>query len=115
MSRSKSRNRHLGSSLDEFLLEDGIWASVTRHACKKAIAHLISECMEQRSISKTEMAARMRTSRQALDRLLNPDLGGLTLDTLERAAAALGKRVTIGFEDVAPAHQKEQTDGSFAV
>jgi antitoxin HicB len=114
MSRSKLRNRHIGSSFDEFLIEEGIWASVTRRACKKAIAHLISECMEQRCISKTDMAARMRTSRQALDRLLNPEIGGLTLDTLERAAAALGKKVTIGFEDVVPASEN-QTDGSFAV
>ena len=63
MSKSKRRSRNIGSSFDEFLIEEGIWANVTKRACKKAISHLIAECMEQRSISKTEMAARMRTSR----------------------------------------------------
>ncbi len=98
---AKKQNRHIGSSFDDFLLEEGIWAEVTNRACKKAIAQLVAEFMEREDVTKTEMAGRMRTSRAALDRLLNPNVGGVTLDTLERAAAALGKRVKIEFEDVA--------------
>lgn len=99
MSRSRQGNPHIGSSFDDFLREEGIEAEVTTAACREVIAHLVAESMERSGISKTEMARRMQTSRQALDRLLNPEGGGLTLDTLERAAAAVGKRLRVDFED----------------
>ncbi len=57
--------------------------------------------MTEAGLTKIEMAARMQTSRQALARQLDPKGGGLTLDTLERAASAVGKRVRISFDDVA--------------
>jgi antitoxin HicB len=97
----KSRNPHIGSSFDDFLEEEGIAAEVTGQAVREIIARLVIEHMTQARLTKTEMAARMHTSRQALDRLLDPKGGGLTLDTLERAASAVGKRVRISFDDVA--------------
>jgi hypothetical protein len=93
------KNPHIGSSFDEFLHEENIEAPVAGGACRKVIAHLVEECMERAGLTKTEMAARMHTSRQALARLLDPNGSGLTIDTLERAAHAVGKRVKIQFED----------------
>jgi len=68
---------------------------------REVIARLVVEHMAQAKLTKTEMAARMHTSRQALARLLDPKGGGLTLDMLERAAGVVGKRVRISFDDVA--------------
>jgi hypothetical protein len=101
MAMEKHSNPHIGSGFDEFLEEEGIAAEVTARAVREVIAHLVVDHMARAQLTKTEMAARMRTSRQALDRLLDPDGGGLTLDTLERAASAVGKRVRISFDDVA--------------
>lgn len=100
MDEVKKQNQHVGSSFDDFLIEEGLQAKVTTQACREVIAWIIADAMEKHNLSKTQMAARMSTSRQQLDRLLNPHGPGITLDTLERAAAAVGKRVTIGFEDV---------------
>lgn len=99
MSGKKERSQHSGSSFDDFLHEEGIEAEVTTRASRAVVAKLIGECMEKQGLTKTEMAARMNTSRQALDRLLDPDGPGLTLDTLERAANAVGKRIRIDLED----------------
>lgn len=94
-------NLHIGSSFDDFLEEEGIAAEVAERAVREVIAQLVRDHMKEANLTKTEMAARMRTSRQALDRLLDPKGGGLTLDTLERAAGAVGKRVRISFDDAA--------------
>jgi len=100
MSRNATRaNPHIGSSFDDFLAEEGIEAPVVDRACRKVIAHLVARWMGQLGVSKSEMARRMETSRQAVDRLLDPNGPGLTIDTLERAALAVGKRVVIDFED----------------
>jgi antitoxin HicB len=101
MTRAGHSNPHIGSGFDDFLEEEGIAAEVAERAVREVIAHLVLDHMEQAKLTKTEMAARMHTSRQALDRLLDPEGGGLTLDTLERAASAVGKRVRISFDDVA--------------
>jgi hypothetical protein len=99
MTKVKSKNPRIGSSFDEFLESEGIRTEVRVRACREVIASLISHAMEKYGLTKTEMAARMGTSRQALDRLLDPEGGNLTLDTIERAAAAVGKRVRIDLED----------------
>jgi predicted XRE-type DNA-binding protein len=99
--KQENSNPHIGSSFDDFLEEEGIAAEVTSQAVREVIAQLVVDHMEQAKLTKTEMAARMHTSRQALARLLDPNGGGLTLDTLERAASAVGKKVRISFDDVA--------------
>ncbi len=101
MRKAKHNNPRIGSSFDDFLEEEGIAAEVAERAVREVIADLVRDHMERARLTKTEMAARMHTSRQALDRLLDPESGGLTLDTLERAASAVGKRVRILFDDVA--------------
>lgn len=88
-------NRHLGSSLDDFLEEEGLLAEAEAVAVKRVLAFQLAKLMEAQQVSKAEMARRMNTSRTAVDRLLNPDSEAATLVTLERAAAALGRRLHV--------------------
>ena len=88
-----SKNEYIGSSFDDFLREEGLLDEVNAIAAKRVIAWQIAEAMKLSGVTKTEMAARMRTSRAALNRVLDETDTGLTLDTLSRAAAALGRRV----------------------
>lgn len=88
-------NPHLGSDFDDFLEEEGILEEVNAAATKRVIAMEVAEAMEQKGLSKTEMAKAMRTSRAALDRLLDPERKSVTLLTLGKAARALGKRLTV--------------------
>jgi len=87
--------QHLGSDFDEFLAKEGILAAVEAVAAKRVIAYQIEELMKERNLTKTAMARRMKTSRAALDRLLDPGNEAVTLQTLERAALALDKRLHI--------------------
>ncbi len=87
---SNSTNPHRGSSLDSFLDEEGIKDQATSIAVKRVIAWQLQRAMEDQKISKTDMAARMSTSRRQLSRVLNPDDDNVTLETLQRAAHALG-------------------------
>lgn len=96
MTRRK-KNPRIGSRFDDFLLEEGILADVEAVAVKRVIAFQISRLMQDEGISKAEMARRMKTSRAALDRLLDPENDSVTLQTLEHAAQALGKRLKIEF------------------
>lgn len=89
------KNRHLGSDFDKFLDEEGIRADTEATAIKRVIAYQIEREMKQAKLSKSAMAERMHTSRTALDRLLDPANVSVTLQTLERAALALGKSLKI--------------------
>jgi antitoxin HicB len=82
----RKRNTHIGSSLEEFLKEEGILAETRAVALKDAIAWQVQKTMEKEKITKVEVARRMRTSRAALDRLLAPVNASVTLQTLTRAA-----------------------------
>ncbi len=89
------KNPHRGSRFEDFLAEDGILDAVTAAAQKRVVTWQVSQLMERQKISKTEMAKRMKTSRAALERLLDPDNPSVTLQTIGRAAAALGRKVEI--------------------
>jgi DNA-binding Xre family transcriptional regulator len=89
------RNKHIGSRFDDFLAEDGGLEDATAVAIKRVIAWQFEQAMKTSGISKTAMAARMRTSRASLQRLLDENDTGLTLDTLSRGAQALGYRVKV--------------------
>ncbi len=82
--------RNLGSSFDSFLREEGIYQAVTAAAVKRVLARQVEAAMKEKQFSKAEMARRMRTSRAALDRLLDPEYEAVTLSTLRKAAAAVG-------------------------
>ncbi len=88
---------YIGSNFDDFLEEEGLLAEVEITAIKRVIAFQIGEFMKARHLSKTAMAKRMNTSRSSIDRLLDPTNESVTLQTLERAALALGKRLHIQF------------------
>ena len=88
-------NKHIGSNFDDFLREEEMLDTVEAAAVKRAIAFQIEQEMKRRKLTKTEMAGRMKTSRAALERLLDPANTSVTLSTLERAALALGKKLRI--------------------
>ena len=90
-------DKHIGSSFDDFLEEEGILAETEAVAVKRVIAYQVSQIMEKQQISKAAMARQMKTSRSALERLLDPQNTSITLQTLERAAHAIGKRLRIEF------------------
>jgi antitoxin HicB len=89
------RNKHIGSSLDAFLKEEGVLEETRAIALKDAVAWQVQQAMEKEKITKVEMAKRMRTSRAALDRLLAPGNASVTLQTLTRAAHAIGRDLRI--------------------
>lgn len=97
MTSKNKMNPHVGSSFDDFLAEEGLLADAESVAIKRVIAFQVSQLMEDEGISKTEMARRMKTSRSSLERLLDPENDSVTLQTLEHAAQALGKRLRIEF------------------
>ena len=89
------KNKHLGSSFDDFLEEEGLRAETEATAIKRVIAYQIEMEMKRAKLTKSAMAEKMHTSRSALDRLLDPANVSITLQTLERAALALGKNLKI--------------------
>ena len=94
-------NPHIGSALDDFLEEDGILAEARSLAVKRVFAWQINRTMEEENLSKAELARRMSTSRASLHRLLDPDNPSATLLTMDKAAAALGKRLKVDLVDAA--------------
>jgi DNA-binding Xre family transcriptional regulator len=92
-----NKNRHIGSDFDDFLAEQGLLADAEAVAIKRVVAFQIVQMMKKQQLTKSAMARRMNTSRSALDRLLDPENDSVTLQTLERAAQALGKRLRVEF------------------
>jgi len=89
------KNEHVGSDFDDFLAEEGLLAETEAVAVKRVIAYQIEQFMKEQKLSKTQMSRRIMTSRAALERLLDPGNQSVTLQTLDRAARALGKRLQI--------------------
>ncbi len=83
---------------DEFLGKDGMLAETEDAAIKEIIADQIMAAMDKKGLSKTAMAARMKTSRRQLDRLLDPNNPSVTLATLRRAARAVGRNLSVELE-----------------
>jgi antitoxin HicB len=88
-------NKHKGSDFDGFLDAEGLLAEAEAVAAKRVLSHQFALAMKKRHLTKLSMAKRMKTSRTALDRLLDPKNSSVTLQTLERAAVALGKKLKI--------------------
>jgi antitoxin HicB len=87
--------RNIGSGFDDFLAEEGLLEHATAVATKRVLAWQIAHEMKAQHLTKTAMAQRMRTSRAALNRLLDESDTSLTLGTLSNAATALGKKLRI--------------------
>ena len=84
----------MGSSIDDFLKKEGIFEVAQAEAIKEVVAWQLAEAMKKRKISKNKMAALLKTSRTQVDRLLDPK-DDITLSSLQRAAAMVGRRVSI--------------------
>jgi antitoxin HicB len=90
-------NKHVGSSFDDFLQEEGLMAEAEATALKRVLAYQIKQEMEFRHLTKTALAKMMKTSRSSVDRLLDPNNSSITLLTLENVAVALGKKLKLQF------------------
>jgi DNA-binding Xre family transcriptional regulator len=87
------KKKSIGSSFDSWLREEGLYEEVAAVAIKRVLARQLEAAMKEKNVSKTEMARRMHTSRAALDRLLDPEYDVITLSTLRKAAAAVGREL----------------------
>lgn len=92
---SRKTRGHVGSSFSSFLKQEGTYAETSAVAIKRVIAWQLQEAMRKQSVSKNEMAKRMRTSRSHLDRILDPDNDRIQLDTVFKAARVLGREVRV--------------------
>lgn len=100
---AKRRNKYLGSSFEEFLRTEGLYEEVTALAWKRVLSWEVTKAMKKEGISKSEMAKRMGTSRSHLERFLDPENPNVLLETVQKAATAVGKRLTIALTDAPPA------------
>ena len=92
---SKKKNPHIGSALDDFLKEKGLFENAQALAVKEVIAWQLAQAMQERKLSKARMAELLHTSRTQVNRLLNPAEGNVTLETLQRAADAVGRKLRL--------------------
>jgi len=90
---------HTGSTLDSFLKDEGIREEVEAVAVKRVISWQLAEAMRKTKKTKQALAKELHTSRSQLDRLLDPQNIAVSLDTITRAAKALGKRLIIRIAD----------------
>ena len=90
---TRTRNPHWGSTLDDFLREEGIHQQATTAAIKSVIALQLDREMKKKRITKKRLAELMHTSRAQVDRILDPDKGNVTIETLQRAAALVGRQL----------------------
>ena len=91
----KRKSPHIGGKFEDWLKEQGMYEEATSAAIKKVVAWQIQQAMEEQNLTRTEMARRMETSRVQLNRLLDPTNDGVTLATLSRAAAIVGRRLRL--------------------
>ncbi len=91
----KKKARLSEETFDEFLSEQGMLGTCEVRAIKEIIAEQLAEAMKAQGITKSAMAERMRTSRRQLDRLLDPATPSVTLETLRRAASAVGRTLRV--------------------
>ena len=91
----KLNKKHIGSSIESWLEDEGILESSTNFAVKSVLAWQIAQEMKKKKFSKLKMAETMKTSRAQLDRLLDPESGNVTLATMQKAANAVGKSLRV--------------------
>lgn len=95
------KNNHRGSTLDSFLADEGVLEEFQARAIKEVVAWQLAEAMKERKLSKSRLAREMHTSRTQVDRVLDPDAGNVTIETLQRAAAIVGRRLHLELVDAA--------------
>lgn len=92
---AKQKKARIGSSFDSFLRAEGVYDETLAVAIKRVLAWQIEQVMKKEAVSKTEMARRMNISRSQLDRLLDPKNDAVIVETLARAAHALGRNLKL--------------------
>ena len=95
MKKRTTRKGGMGSAFDDFLKDEGTYEATHGAAIKRVLAWQIEKEMKKQRLTKAEMARRMETSRSQLDRLLDPHSNSVTLETLTRAARAIGRQVKL--------------------
>jgi predicted XRE-type DNA-binding protein len=95
MAKGRKINKHKGQSIDAFLKEEGVFEEFQARAVKEVIAWQLAQAMKERKLSKRRLAAMMHTSRTQVDRVLDPNDGNVTIETLQRAAAIVGRKVQV--------------------
>jgi len=90
-----TRKNSVGGSLDDFLKDEEIYEECVNMAVKAIIAEQMVSVMEEKKITKTELAKRMHTSRASIQRLLDPESDAVTLESLKRAAGLMGKKIKL--------------------
>jgi len=109
-------NKHRGSDFDDFLRGEAIFDDVQATALKRALAEAVEEAMKEGNLSKVEVARRMGTSRSQLDRVLDPTYTAVQLDTLIKAASAVGRALGVSLKRVASSRPRgRQSQPSVAV
>lgn len=93
----QAANPHIGSDFDDFLAEEGIKAEVETLALKRVVSHQLQEIIEQEQMSKSELARLMKTNRTSVNRMLDPENPSLTVASLGKVAAALGRKLEFRF------------------
>ena len=91
----KFNKKHLGSSFESWLEEEGILEESTNFAVKSVLAWQLAQEMKKKKLTKQQMAASMKTSRAQLDRVLDPRSGNATIETLQKAAKAVGRKLKV--------------------
>ena len=97
MKNKTRKNINSGSDFTDFLTKEGIQPEVEALALKRVVALELQQILEQERVTKTQLAARMKTSRASLDRILDPTNPSLTVTSLGKAAAALGRKIELRF------------------
>lgn len=92
---TENKHPNHGTSLEDFLQEDDNLEAATAVAVKRVIAWQLAQEMNKHHLTKTAMAKKMKTSRNQLDRVLSPDDGNVTLETLQRAAQVVGRSLRL--------------------
>jgi antitoxin HicB len=87
--------RHIGSDLDDFLKQDGLLAECEAGALKRVVAWQLAQEMKRRRISRATLAGRMKTPRAVVDGLFAGNDSAVSLQLLERAALALGRKLKV--------------------
>ena len=94
MEVGKISKKNLLSSVDDFLKRENIFEEAQAEAVKEVVAWQLAKAMKKKKISKARMAVLLKTSRSQVDRILDPKRD-ITLSSLQRAAALVGRRVVI--------------------
>ena len=93
---NQKQNGSVGAeAFDDFLAEQGMLKACEEHAIKEMVADQLAAAMKEQGLTKSEMAGRMKTSRRQLDRLFDSSISSVTLDTLRRAASAVGRKLRV--------------------